>query len=116
MDSKGKDLNLMHIYIRGLRRNVESWFLYILDEKQVHIASINEMFLRPKHKITIPGYKIIRKDCSAWQGGGVALIVKDNISFNSFELNINNNRGNVEYQFGLRGNQLLQNKTDGHTK
>ena len=27
----------------------------------------------------------------------MALIVKDNISFNSFELNINNNKGNVEY-------------------
>ena len=31
------------------------------------------------------------------QGGGVALIVKDNISFDSFQLNINNNKGNVEY-------------------
>ena len=27
----------------------------------------------------------------------MALTVKDNISFNSFELNINNNKGNVEY-------------------
>ena len=59
--------------------------------------SINETFLRSKHKITISGYKIIRKDCSTGQGGCVALIVKDNISFDSFELNINNNKGNVEY-------------------
>ena len=96
MDSKGKDLNLMHVSIRGLRRNIEE-LTFTLEEKKVHIASINETFLRPKHKITIPGYKIIRKDCSTGQGGGVALIVKDNILFDTFELNINNNKGNVEY-------------------
>ena len=95
-DSKGKDLNLMHVNIRGLRRNIEE-LIFTLDEKKNDIASINGMFLRPKHKITIPGYKIVRKDRSTGQRGGVALIVKDNISFDSFELNINNNRGNVEY-------------------
>ena len=96
MDSKGKDLNLMHVNIRGLRRNIEE-LIFTLEEKKVDIASINETFLRPKHKITIPGYKIIRKDHSTGQGGRVALIAKDNISFDSFELNINNNKGNVEY-------------------
>ena len=53
--------------------------------------------MKPEHKIIIPGYKIIRKDRSSGNGGGVAIIVKDNISFDSFELNINNNKGNVEY-------------------
>ena len=53
--------------------------------------------MKPEHKIIIPGYKIITKDHSSGTGGGVALIVKDNISFDSFELNINNNKGNVEY-------------------
>ena len=60
------------------------------------MASINKTFLKPEHKIIIPGYKIIRKDQSSGTGGGVALIVKDHISFDSFELNINN-KGNVEY-------------------
>ena len=53
--------------------------------------------MKPEHKIIIPGHKIIRKDHSSGKGGGVAIIVKDNISFHSFELNINNNKGNVEY-------------------
>ena len=96
MESNGKDLNLMHRNIRGLRRNIEE-LIFTLEEKKIDITSINKMFLISKHKITIPGYKIIRKDRSTGQGGGVTLIVKDNISFDSFELNINNNKGNVEY-------------------
>ena len=96
MDINGKDLNLMHINIRGLRRNIEE-LIFTLEEKTIDIAFINEVFLKPEHKIIIPGYKIIRKDRSSGKGGGVVLIVKDNISFDSFELNINNNKGNVEY-------------------
>ena len=96
MDFNGKDFNLMHINIKGLRRNIEE-LIFTLEEKKIDIASINKTFLKPEHKIIIPGYKIIRKDRSSGTGGGVALIVKDNISFDSFELNINNNKGNVEY-------------------
>ena len=69
MDSKMKDLNLMHINIRGLRRNMEE-LIFTLDEKKIDIASIKETFLRPKHNITIPRYKIIRKDRSTWRGCG----------------------------------------------
>ena len=58
--------------------------IFTLDKKKVDIASINETFLKPKHKITFPGYKIVRKDHSTGQGGGVALIVQGNISFDSF--------------------------------
>ena len=94
MDSNGKDLNLMHMNIRALRRNIEE-LTFTLEEKKIDITSISERFLRSKHKITIPGYKIIRKDCCTGQGGGVALIVKDNISFDSSELNISNNKDNV---------------------
>ena len=86
----------MHINIRGLRRNLEE-LIFTLEEKKIDISSINETFLKAKHKVIIPGYKIIRKDCSTGQGGYAAQIVKCNISFDNFELNINNNKGNVEY-------------------
>ena len=86
----------MHINIRGLRRNIEE-LIFTLEEKKINMASINKTFLKPEHKIIIPWYKIIRKYHSSGTGGGVALIVKDHISFDSFELNINNNKGNVEY-------------------
>ena len=49
MDFNGKDLNLMHINIRGLRRNIEELIL-TLEEKKIDIASINETFLKPEHK------------------------------------------------------------------
>ena len=71
MDSNGKDLNLMHINIRGLRRNIEE-LIFTLEEKKIDVASINETFLKLKHKVTIPGYKIVRKDRSTGQGGGVS--------------------------------------------
>ena len=86
----------MHINIRGLRKNIEE-LIFTLEEKKIGIASINETFLSSKHKVSIPGYKIIRKDHSTGQGGGVALLVKENISFDIFKLNVNNNNGNVEY-------------------
>ena len=86
----------MHVNLRGLRRNIEE-LIFTLEERKIDIASINEAFLKLKHKIIILGYKIIRKDRSSGKGGGVALMVKDNISFDSFELNINKNKGNVEY-------------------
>ena len=73
----------MHVNIRGLKRNIEE-LVFTLEEKKIDIASISETFLRPKHKITIPGYKIIRKDRSTGRGGSVALIVKYNVSFDSF--------------------------------
>ena len=48
MDFNGKDLNLiMHVNIRGLRRNIED-LLFTLEEKKIDIASINKMFLKPK--------------------------------------------------------------------
>ena len=96
MDSNWKELNLMHINIKGLRRNIEE-LIFTLEEKKIDLASIKETFLKSKHNVIIPGYEMIRKDRSTNQGGCVALIVKDNILFDIFELNINNNKGNVEY-------------------
>ena len=48
----------MHINIRGLRRNIEE-LIFTLEEKKVDVASINETFLKSKHKVTIPGYKMV---------------------------------------------------------
>ena len=68
-----------------------------LNEKKIDLASIDGSFLQPKHKIAIPGYKIIRNDRSTGQDWGVALIDKDDILFDNFEFNISNNRGYVEF-------------------
>ena len=69
MDPKAKDLSFMHINIRGLRQNFEE-LIFTLNEKNIDIASINETFLRRKHKLTNPGYQLIKKDDSTGQGWG----------------------------------------------
>lgn len=61
MNSKVKKLNLMHKDIRSLRRDFEELILPLI-EKDIDIAIINEIFFRPKKKITIPVYPIIRND------------------------------------------------------
>ena len=87
----------MHINIKGLRYNYEELIL-TLNEKKIDIASINEIFLRLKQKIAIPGYYIVRKDRTSGHGGGVVtLIIRDDIPSNTFELDTNNNRVNLVY-------------------
>ena len=68
-----------------------------LNEKKIDLASTDGSFFQPKHKITIPGYKIIRNNHSTGQGWGVALTDKDDILFDNFEFNISTNRGYVEF-------------------
>lgn len=51
--------------------------IFTLDQKKNDIASINEWFLRTKHKITIQGCKKTRKDRSAGHRRDMALIVQD---------------------------------------
>lgn len=51
----------MHKNIRSLRRDFEELILPLI-EKDIDIAIINEIFFRPKKKITIPVYPIIRND------------------------------------------------------
>ena len=66
------------------------------------MKSINKTFLKIKHKIKIPGYLIFRKDQSSGRGGRLALIVSDDIPFNTFELNINKKKGNVNISYEYR--------------
>ena len=82
-------LNILHINIRGIRANKEE-LIKTLQEKDVHIASINETFLAPDIRFSLPGYDIIRKDrprAAGPQGhtnrrGGVALLIKRTITYN----------------------------------
>ena len=68
-----------------------------MNQKKINLASINKTFLRPKQRITIPGYYIVRKDLPSSHGGGVTIFVRDDIPSNTFELDANNNRGNIVY-------------------
>ena len=61
-----------------------------MNQKKINIASINKTFLRPKQKITIPGYYIVRKDLPSGHGWGVIIFVRDDIPSNTFEVDANN--------------------------
>ena len=59
----------MNSNIWGDFQNFEE-LIFTLNEKNIDTASINETFLRRKHKITNPGYQLIKKDDSTGQGWG----------------------------------------------
>ncbi|KAL7370583.1 hypothetical protein ABVT39_004871 [Epinephelus coioides] len=50
--------------------------LHSLQEKDVHVASVNDTFLSPHIDFSLPGYDIIRSDRPQGKGGGVALLIK----------------------------------------
>ena len=51
----------MHLNIRGLRSKMEELQLG-LKKRNIYICSLNETFVKPKIKVDIPGYHLLRKD------------------------------------------------------
>lgn len=72
--------NIFHTNIRGIWSDREG-LLHIRQEKDVHVASINETFLSP-HMTSLYRDDIIRGDRSQGKGGGVALLFKRPIVYN----------------------------------
>ena len=52
----------------------------ILTEKRLELVLITETHLLPKHKVTVPGYMCYRKDRTSSKGGGVMILVQENIA------------------------------------
>lgn len=80
MSLKCHDLRLINFNARSLT-NKTTDLEYLLASYDPHIANISETWLRPEIKdneIIPPGYKIFRNDRES-RGGGVAIIVKENI-------------------------------------
>lgn len=80
-------INVLHINIRGLRRNKQELKQLFL-EKQISIASINETFLNSNARFRIPGFNILRKDRPEGCGGGVALLLKEGIEYSEAVFNL----------------------------
>ena len=96
----------MHLNIKGLRSKMEE-LQVTLKERNIDICSVNETFLKPKIKVDIPGYHLIRKDRSTGKGGGVAFLIKSDIKFEEIELNIQNN-SNIEYKAIVINNSKMK--------
>ena len=74
-------LNIVFWNCQGIRPKRKELELY-LKENKIDIIALNETFLSKKRNFHIPGYYIIRNDCSTGLGGGVALLVKHGLVIN----------------------------------
>ena len=97
----------MHLNIKGLRSKMEE-LQVTLKERNIDICSFNKTFLKPKIKVDIPGYHLIRKDRSTGKGGGEAFLIKSYIKFEGLELNIQNNVNNIEYKAIVINNSKIK--------
>ena len=73
-------LKLAHVNIRSCR-NKEVELSLFLKENDTDILSLNETWLKSNFKLDIPNYTITRKVRPRRQGGGVAILVRNDIKF-----------------------------------
>ena len=73
-------LKLAHINIRSCR-NKEVEISLFLKENDIDTLSLNETWLKSNFKLDIPNYTIARRDRLRRQGGGVAILVRNDIKF-----------------------------------
>ena len=71
-------LKLAHVNIRNCR-NKEVEISLFLKENDIDILSLNETWLKSNFKFDIPNYTIARKDRLRRQGGGLAILVCNDI-------------------------------------
>ena len=72
-------LKLAYINIRSCR-NKEVEISLFLKENDIDILTLNETWLKSNFKLDIPNYTIARRDRLRKQGGGVAIVVRNNIN------------------------------------
>ena len=86
-------LKLAHVNIRSCR-NKEVEISLILKENDIDILTLNETWLKNNFKLDIPNYTITRKDRPSRQGGGVAILVRNDIKFDIIDTCSNLNTDN----------------------
>ena len=96
----------LHINIRGIRGSKEE-LIQLLKEKNVSVASINETLLSTKSRIQIPGYNIIRKERQTGHGGGVAILIRNNIEYSEIDFGLSPEE--------LQGNEYIATKMKIHS-
>ena len=75
---------ICHININSLKHRLTELVLH-LEEHKPHIVTINETKLNQNTNINIPNYHILRQDRNS-HGGGVAILIKENIQFNTIDI------------------------------
>ena len=75
-------------------RNKEFEISLFLKENDIDIVTLNETWLKNNFKLDIPNYTITRKDRPSRQGGGVAILVCNDIKFDIIDTCSNINTDN----------------------
>lgn len=86
-------INLLQWNCRSAVSNKSS-LEYLLQEKNVNIASLSETWFKPGSQVTFSGYNLVRKDRPDGRGG-VALLIKNNLKFS--HVSISTNTANIAY-------------------
>ena len=73
-------LKLAHVNIRSCR-NKEVEISLFLEENDIDILTLNKNWLKSNFKLDIPNYTITHRDRPRRQGGGVAILVRNDIKF-----------------------------------
>ena len=97
-------LKLTHINTRSCR-NKEVEMSLFLKENDIDILSFNETWLKSNFKLDIPNYTIARRDRLKRQGGGVAILVRNDIKFDIIDLCSSINTDNEAITILLKNSQ-----------
>lgn len=76
-------LRFCHLNAQSLRYHIDVFRLHILPEN-FDVIAVSETWFKPwilDSQVCLPGYKLIRHDRERCRGGGIALFVKDKISY-----------------------------------
>lgn len=81
MATELRKLNILNWNAHGISSQ-KNEFKIFLESNSIDVACITETHLSQNINFKIPGYKILRKDKeSSTASGGVALVIKNNVSF-----------------------------------
>ena len=86
MNNQPRNLKIMHINAQSLRPKL-SELSHFLATNSVDICSVNETWLSPKEKISIPNFSIVRKDRASDKHGGVCFLIQNEIPYETLQLN-----------------------------
>ena len=79
---------MAHLNIRNCRDKEAQIYLF-LKENDIDILTLNETWLKNNFKLEFPNYTITRKDRRSRQGGGVAILVRNDIKFDIIDTRSN---------------------------
>ena len=97
-------LKLPDINIRSCR-NKDVEISLFLKENDIDILTLNETWLKSNFKLDIPNYNIPRNDRPRRRGGGVAILVRNDIKFNIIDTCCTTNTDNEAITILLKDSQ-----------